>query len=130
VTDDRSWQEERVAVEEQLRYMADHDPLTGLFNRRRLEEELERHFAHGRRYGMGGALLLLDLDDFKRVNDGFGHRAGDRVLTAVGIVLRHRLRETDIVARFGRFPHRNDALGRKSTAEELAFLKDGPRFGQ
>ena len=101
VTDERSWEEERVAVEEQLRYMADHDALTGLFNRRRLEEELERHFARGRRYGMGGALLLLDLDDFKRVNDGFGHRAGDRVLTAVGVVLRHRLRETDIVARFG-----------------------------
>ena len=81
--------------------MADHDALTGLFNRRRFEEELERHIAHGRRYGMGGALLLLDLDDFKRVNDDFGHRAGDRVLTAVAVVLKHRLRESDIVARFG-----------------------------
>jgi diguanylate cyclase (GGDEF)-like protein/PAS domain S-box-containing protein len=101
VTAERSWEEERAAVEEQLRYMADHDPLTGLFNRRRLEEELERHIAHGRRYGMSGALLLLDLDDFKQVNDGFGHRAGDRVLRAVAVVLRHRLRESDIVARFG-----------------------------
>jgi diguanylate cyclase (GGDEF)-like protein/PAS domain S-box-containing protein len=101
VTAERSWEEERAAVEEQLRYMADHDPLTGLFNRRRLEEELERHIAHGRRYGMGGALLLLDLDDFKQVNDGFGHRAGDRVLRTVGVVLRHRLRESDIVARYG-----------------------------
>ena len=101
VTDERSWEKERAAVEEQLRYVADHDALTGLFNRRRLEEELERHFAHGRRYGMGGALLLLDLDDFKRVNDGFGHRAGDRVLTAVAVVLRRRLRASDIVARFG-----------------------------
>jgi diguanylate cyclase (GGDEF)-like protein/PAS domain S-box-containing protein len=101
VTAERSWEEERAAVEEQLRYMADHDPLTGLFNRRRLEEELERHIAHGRRYGMGGALLLLDLDDFKKVNDGFGHRAGDRVLRAVAVVLRHRLRESDIVARYG-----------------------------
>jgi diguanylate cyclase (GGDEF)-like protein/PAS domain S-box-containing protein len=101
VTAERSWEEERAAVEEQLRYMADHDPLTGMFNRRRLEEELERHIAHGRRYGMGGALLLLDLDDFKQVNDRFGHRAGDRVLRSVGVVLRHRLRESDIVARFG-----------------------------
>jgi diguanylate cyclase (GGDEF)-like protein len=50
---------------------------------------------------MSGALLLVDLDDFKRVNDGFGHRAGDRVLTAVAVVLRNRLRESDIVARFG-----------------------------
>jgi diguanylate cyclase (GGDEF)-like protein/PAS domain S-box-containing protein len=101
VTDERSWEEERAAVEEQLRYMADHDVLTSLFNRRRFEEELERHIAHGRRYGMSGALLMLDLDDFKRVNDGFGHRAGDRVLTDVTRVLRHRLRESDIVARFG-----------------------------
>jgi diguanylate cyclase (GGDEF)-like protein/PAS domain S-box-containing protein len=101
VTEARNWDAEREAVEGQLRHMADHDALTGLFNRRRFEEELERHIAHGRRYGMGGALLLLDLDDFKQVNDGHGHRAGDRVLTAVAAVLLHRLRESDIVARFG-----------------------------
>jgi diguanylate cyclase (GGDEF)-like protein/PAS domain S-box-containing protein len=101
VTDSRNWDAEREAVEERLRHMADHDALTGLFNRRRFEEELERHIAHGRRYGMSGALLLLDLDDFKQVNDRHGHRAGDRVLTAVAVVLRHRLRESDIVARFG-----------------------------
>jgi diguanylate cyclase (GGDEF)-like protein/PAS domain S-box-containing protein len=101
VTEARSWVEERVEAEERLRYMADHDGLTGLFNRRRFEQELERHIAYGRRYGMSGALLLLDLDDFKRVNDEHGHRAGDRVLTTVAMVLRHRLRESDIVARFG-----------------------------
>ena len=101
VTDERRWDEERMATEERLRHVADHDALTGLFNRRRFEEELERHVARGRRYGMGGALLLIDLDDFKRVNDGYGHRAGDEVLTAVGDVLDSRLRESDIVARFG-----------------------------
>ena len=101
VTEARRLDDERVAAEARLRHMADHDPLTGLFNRRRFEEELERHVAHGRRYGMSGALLLLDLDDFKQVNDNFGHRAGDGVLTAVAVVLRHRLRESDIVARFG-----------------------------
>jgi diguanylate cyclase (GGDEF)-like protein/PAS domain S-box-containing protein len=101
VTAARSWSEERVAAEARLRHMADHDALTGLFNRRRFEEELERHIAHGRRYGMTGALLMLDLDDFKRINDSHGHRAGDRVLTAVATVLRRRLRESDIVARFG-----------------------------
>jgi diguanylate cyclase (GGDEF)-like protein/PAS domain S-box-containing protein len=101
VTVARSWSEERVAAEERLRHIADHDALTGLFNRRRFEEELERHIARGRRYGMSGALLMLDLDDFKRINDGHGHRAGDRVLAAVAGVLRQRLRETDIVARFG-----------------------------
>ena len=101
VTDARQLEAERTAAEVRLRHMADHDALTGLYNRRRFEEELDRHIAHGRRYGMGGALLLLDLDDFKRVNDAFGHRAGDRVLTAVALVLTHRLRESDIVARFG-----------------------------
>ena len=101
VTDARRLDEERLAAEEQLRHMADHDALTGLFNRRRFEEELERHVVHGRRYGMSGALLLLDLDDFKQVNDHFGHRAGDSVLMAVANVLRRRLRKSDIVSRFG-----------------------------
>jgi diguanylate cyclase (GGDEF)-like protein/PAS domain S-box-containing protein len=101
VTAERSWSEERTAAEARLRHMADHDALTGLFNRRRFEEELERHIAHGARYGMSGALLMLDLDDFKRINDGHGHGAGDRVLTAVAGVLRNRLRASDVVARFG-----------------------------
>jgi diguanylate cyclase (GGDEF)-like protein/PAS domain S-box-containing protein len=101
VTDARQLEHERTAAEVRLRHMADHDALTGLFNRRRFEEELDRHIALGRRYGMSGALLLVDLDDFKRVNDEFGHRAGDRVLTGVAVVLNHRLRESDILARFG-----------------------------
>jgi len=101
VTDARQLEVERTAAEARLRHVADHDPLTGLYNRRRFEEELDRHIAYGRRYGMGGALLLLDLDDFKQVNDNFGHRAGDEVLSAVAVVLKHRLRESDIVARFG-----------------------------
>jgi diguanylate cyclase (GGDEF)-like protein/PAS domain S-box-containing protein len=101
VTAMRRWEMERVAAEDRLRHMADHDALTGLFNRRRFEEELDRHIARGRRYGMDGALLLLDLDDFKQVNDRYGHRSGDSVLTAVAGVLTRRLRETDILARFG-----------------------------
>ena len=101
VTDARRLELERTAAEVRLRHMADHDALTGLFNRRRFEEELDRHIALGRRYGMSGALLLVDLDDFKRVNDEFGHRAGDRVLTGVAVVLNHRLRESDLLARFG-----------------------------
>src|SRR5829696_1204874 len=91
----------RRQLEQRLRHLANHDSLTGLFNRRRFEEELERHLAHGRRYGMDGALLVLDLDGFKDVNDRYGHRAGDRVLASVAGVLRKRLRESDIVARFG-----------------------------
>ena len=101
VTETREWAAERTAVEERLRHIADHDALTGLYNRRRFEEEIDRHITHGRRYGMDGALLVIDLDRFKQVNDGHGHRAGDRVLAEVASVLRERLRESDILARFG-----------------------------
>jgi diguanylate cyclase (GGDEF)-like protein/PAS domain S-box-containing protein len=123
VTETRQWAAERAANEERLRHIADHDALTGLYNRRRFEQELDRHFVHGRRYGIDGALLVLDLDRFKQVNDGHGHRAGDRVLAEVAAVLRARLRESDILARFGGdefavlMPH-----GGAAEAAELANL--------
>jgi diguanylate cyclase (GGDEF)-like protein len=84
-----------------LRHLADHDPLTGLLNRRRFEHELARHLAYGRRYGPDGAALVLDLDRFKPVNDTYGHAAGDRLLARVASVLHERLRATDVVARLG-----------------------------
>jgi diguanylate cyclase (GGDEF)-like protein/PAS domain S-box-containing protein len=123
VTETREWLTERAAVEDRLRHIADHDGLTGLYNRRRFEQELDRQLAYGRRYGMDGALLVIDLDRFKQVNDGHGHRAGDRVLAAVARVLRARLRESDIIARFGGdefavlMPH-----GGAADAAELANL--------
>jgi diguanylate cyclase (GGDEF)-like protein/PAS domain S-box-containing protein len=92
---------ERRRLERRLRHLADHDDLTGLVNRRRFQEELERHLAEGRRYGLRGVLLVLDLDRFKEVNDTHGHSAGDRVLCAVADALRSRLRGSDIVARLG-----------------------------
>ena len=92
---------ERKRVEEHLQHMADHDPLTGLLNRRRFDQELARHVAHARRYGAEGAVLVVDVDRFKRVNDTFGHTTGDRVITSVARVLRRRLRTTDTLARLG-----------------------------
>jgi diguanylate cyclase (GGDEF)-like protein/PAS domain S-box-containing protein len=92
---------ERRRLERRLRHLADHDDLTGLINRRRFQEDLERHLAECRRYGMTGALLVLDLDGFKAVNDTHGHSAGDRVLRGVADALRSRLRGSDIVARLG-----------------------------
>jgi diguanylate cyclase (GGDEF)-like protein/PAS domain S-box-containing protein len=92
---------ERRLMEQRLRHLADHDALTGLFNRRRFEEELERHVSHARRYRMEGAILIIDVDDLKTINDSGGHRAGDAVLIAVAEVLRQRLRQSDVVARFG-----------------------------
>jgi diguanylate cyclase (GGDEF)-like protein/PAS domain S-box-containing protein len=92
---------ERRRMENELRHLADHDPLTGLLNRRGLEVELERHMVHVNRYGARGALLVLDLDHFKLVNDTLGHEAGDRLISSVAQLLRRRLRESDAVARLG-----------------------------
>jgi diguanylate cyclase (GGDEF)-like protein/PAS domain S-box-containing protein len=92
---------ERRRMENELRHLADHDPLTGLLNRRGLEVELERHVVHVNRYGARGALLVLDLDHFKLVNDTLGHEAGDRLIVSVAQLLRRRLRESDAVARLG-----------------------------
>jgi diguanylate cyclase (GGDEF)-like protein/PAS domain S-box-containing protein len=92
---------ERKRFESQLRYLADRDPLTGLFNRRHFEAELGRQVAHADRHAPAGAALLLDLDNFKYVNDTLGHGAGDDLIRSISGVLRGRLRETDVVARLG-----------------------------
>jgi len=87
--------------EQKTAYLTDHDPLTGLFNRKRFEEELHRHLLHVRRHGQAGAVLLLDVDHFKYVNDSLGHAVGDIVLRAVADALVARLREQDVLARLG-----------------------------
>jgi diguanylate cyclase (GGDEF)-like protein/PAS domain S-box-containing protein len=92
---------ERKLTEERLRHLAEHDPLTGLHNRRLLERQLAMQVARCRRYGEQAALLVLDLDDFKQINDTCGHKAGDELLVAVAAELQHRLRGTDMVARLG-----------------------------
>lgn len=92
---------ERKRLESQLLQIANHDPLTGLFNRRRFDEELERDLSEAQRYDLHGALLFMDLDQFKDVNDSRGHHAGDELLSALARLLRDRLRATDVAARLG-----------------------------
>lgn len=92
---------ERRLYEERLRYLADHDQLTGLFNRRRFEEELKREFARSGRYQTSGAVMSVDLDHFKGINDSAGHAAGDAVLLAVTRAMTQRFRSTDVLARVG-----------------------------
>lgn len=92
---------ERKYFETQLIHLANYDPLTELFNRRRFQEELSQQLAYARRYGTQGALLFLDLDQFKYVNDSLGHAAGDQLLKSLASLLRKRLRDSDIVARLG-----------------------------
>jgi diguanylate cyclase (GGDEF)-like protein len=86
---------------QELAVQASQDPLTGLKNRRRFEEDLRAELARSHRYGVPGALLMLDLDHFKQVNDTLGHPAGDRVLGEIATALRGRARETDVLARIG-----------------------------
>jgi diguanylate cyclase (GGDEF)-like protein/PAS domain S-box-containing protein len=92
---------ERKRFEGQLQYLADHDSLTGLFNRRRFEEELTRELASAERYESRVAVLTIDLDDFKYINDSLGHSIGDELITRVGHAVRERLRRTDVLARLG-----------------------------
>jgi diguanylate cyclase (GGDEF)-like protein/PAS domain S-box-containing protein len=92
---------ERKRFEGQLQYLADHDSLTGLFNRRRFEEELTRELASAERYESRLAVLAIDLDDFKYINDSLGHSIGDELISRVGHALRERLRRTDVLARLG-----------------------------
>src|SRR5262245_58272586 len=80
---------------------ADIDPLANVLNRRGFERELRRSIAYVKRHGTSAALIYLDLDDFKRVNDRHGHAAGDAVLKAVAMVLGRHVRASDVVARLG-----------------------------
>lgn len=92
---------ERKRAESQLVQLANYDSLTGVFNRHRLEQELQHRLVQARSSGVGGALLLLDLDQFKDVNDSRGHGAGDALLKALATLLREQTRETDVLARQG-----------------------------
>jgi diguanylate cyclase (GGDEF)-like protein/PAS domain S-box-containing protein len=90
-----------MAALDQVRFMAEHDALTGLPNRLVLRDRLEEMLLRLHRYGEASAVLCLDLDRFKEVNDSLGHAAGDQLLVACAQRLRACLRETDLVARLG-----------------------------
>jgi diguanylate cyclase (GGDEF)-like protein len=89
------------ALVDELRDLAAHDPLTGLRNRRGVAEQLTTWRAHCTRHGFPLAVVLLDLNGFKQVNDEFSHAAGDRVLRAVAEQLQASVRTEDVVGRWG-----------------------------
>lgn len=92
---------EQKQTEERIVFLANHDPLTNLYNRRRFQEHLERQIAYARRFKIHSALLFVDLDQFKYINDTLGHQAGDQCLISVAHVFRASLREIDILGRMG-----------------------------
>ncbi len=130
---------DRRELDQRVQHMADHDALTGLFNRRRFEEELEVTVASKAMLKEGIAVLVVDIDNFKFVNDTYGHSVGDQVIIRVAEALDERIRSTDTVARLGgdefviilRGIDRQSSL---STAEDLVELirdevrVDGPDF--
>ena len=92
---------ERKRMTERLKELAEHDPVTDLYNRRRFEEELGRQVSRCQRYGEQACLLVLDVDSFKSINDRYGHKLGDAALRFVARMLRQRLRAGDVIARIG-----------------------------
>ncbi len=93
--------ENRRAAEHRVEHLATHDPLTNLPNRRGLFEELNELIYRSRRYRYSSAVVYIDLDGFKHVNDHFGHEAGDLLLTTLAANFKHIVRQTDTVARIG-----------------------------
>lgn len=92
---------EQKAFQQQLSYQAEHDSLTGLFNRHYFQQELERTVARVARNGAECALFYIDLDQFKYINDTLGHAAGDQLLVEISGLLSSHVREGDLVSRFG-----------------------------
>jgi len=130
---------ERHELSNQLQHLADHDPLTGLFNRRRFEEELEAAIDATEVERKGLAILNIDLDNFKFINDAYGHSVGDRLIIRTAELLKSRLRTSDTLARQGGDEfvvvlHDVDGAGALKTATELTELVasdvrvDGPGY--
>jgi diguanylate cyclase (GGDEF)-like protein len=92
---------ERKLMEEKLLHLSNHDPLTGLYNRRMLEEQLTKDIQRADRYKHPLSLFMVDIDHFKSVNDTHGHTAGDLIIKAVANVIEELIREIDYSCRYG-----------------------------
>ncbi len=141
--DQRQIIEELREMQEALRTQSIRDPLTGLFNRRYMEESLQREISKAKRQAATLALFMLDLDHFKEVNDTYGHVTGDWVLRRLGEIIRHNIREEDVACRYGGeefvviFPNISaaDARGRAeelraNVEQHLVVEKMGQRIGR
>lgn len=94
-------QRDRKRLTDRLTRMAVRDELTGLFNRRYFNESLEKEMERTKRYGNALTMAIFDLDHFKRINDGYGHTAGDLVLKDIGKIISDSIRKTDVACRYG-----------------------------
>ena len=127
---------------QKMRELAITDGLTKIFNHRYFEHKLEKEWERFERFKHSLACVIVDIDDFKKINDTFGHRAGDLVLRGVAELLRESLREVDIVSRYGGeefaillFEKPNSPIGLKKTMEKIRkkiekqeFIFDGQKI--
>lgn len=97
----RSQLEDIHQLQIQLKEQVNRDSLTGVFNRRYLDQTLAREIAHAARSGYPLSLIMMDVDRFKSINDRFGHKMGDQVISAIGKLLQQQTRESDCVGRYG-----------------------------
>jgi len=118
---------ENLRLRESLRSQAIHDPLTGLYNRRYLEAALESEVSRAGRKGVTVALMMLDIDHFKKFNDSWGHEAGDIVLRQLGIFLQTNVRNEDIACRYGgeEFLIILPEIGQEKVAQRAEELRTG-----
>ena len=90
-----------VHYQQNLEYQTQIDPLTGLFNRRAFERKIAEEFERAKRYNHQVSVLLLDIDNFKNINDTYGHHGGDVALVKISAILQERTRRSDFPARYG-----------------------------
>jgi len=115
-----------------LEYQANHDALTGLYNRRYVMDQLQHEISQAIRYGFDCTLVLIDLDYFKRVNDTYGHAAGDAVLKQVADELQQNVRTSDVLGRWGGeefivlVPHTSVKDALSATQQWLAGVQKKP----
>ena len=90
-----------IQLKEYLKNQSTYDALTGLYNRRQMDEYISHEMAISKRYMNGFWIMLADIDHFKKINDNFGHPVGDLVIKKVAMILKKHFRESDLVARWG-----------------------------
>lgn len=94
-------QEELIEINKTLEHLSKSDPLTGVYNRRFIIETLEMEFERAKRYSLKFSMILMDIDNFKYVNDRYGHLVGDKTLKELARILREELRRQDVLGRYG-----------------------------
>ena len=121
---------DEIEFEEKILFQAEHDSLTGLINRRRFQDELRHQIEYAERYGLTGALLFIDLDQFKYINDSWGHHTGDEFLIQIAARLQKSLRQSDFLGRLGGdefgiiLPRVNQEMAAQFAASLLKSLTD------